>query len=378
MKPLPTAALCIVLLAGTARAGGPLADAVSAAVRQRDGWFLVNGRWARPTATLGWEDLVRVDVDPDGTLTFAAARSPAADRVLQFGRQALVLLRRDRADPGRPYVLSAAGRQWTPGREGLTDALQARAVPQPGVAARAGGVRIESLQFGPDGATVEAIVEARRVALRCGPAQVGATVFDPASADAPADGPAQGPAQADPPTTFAAADFLELRRDHPVAARRFVAPVLARLNGGVDPLAPRAGDVYRAFASIPADPAAAEAVGALVAKLAAPDPATRRRASDALSALGRPGVLAAARVDPARCPPDARLRLNALIAANSFHYRTPPAALRADPHFLIDCLSDPDPRVRAAAAGALSTLTGTPIDPATADAIALHARFAPE
>ena len=366
----PVALLTLSLLTPTLRAAEPLADAVGRAVSQRPGWYVVDGQWLRPTATLDWADLVRIRIDPAAGPTLAGGPTAAGERVLQLGRRALVILRRDEKDPGRPYLVSAAGRQWLPGREGFTDALQVRAVDEPGVARRDGGAAIESVDLMPTGAAVEAVVEGRRVSLRIGAARVGVTVTD-SQADA------DGPAVATPRETAAAADFLELQRAEPVETRQFVAPVLELLNGGSNPLAPRAGDVYRAFPSIDPTPAANQAVAAAIVKLSSADPAARRRAAAGLDALGRPGALAAVRVNSSKLPPEARLRLEGFVASQSYFYRTPPADLRADGHFLIDCLGDPDPRVRSAAAGALSKLLGERVDPATADRLALHGRFAP-
>ena len=183
--------------------------------------------------------------------------------------------------------------------------------------------------------------------------------------------------------SLAGADAVDLLARHPADARRFVAPVLAALNGGADPLAPRPGDLYRAFppgAGADADPVGGTvagaspadrgAVGSLVAGLSDPDPAARRSAAEALAGLGPAGVRGAVAVlaDPSvRLAPDARVRLAALVAADRLYPLGPGgptdgSALRADVHFLLDALSAGDPAVRRAAAGALAGRLGASAD----------------
>jgi hypothetical protein len=157
---------------------------------------------------------------------------------------------------------------------------------------------------------------------------------------------------------FQAADLLTLWSEHPKELRQFLFPLLREMCGK-NVLAPRAGDVYRAFAAIPADPQVAQKLAAILPALDADAPSERDAAAKQLNALGPPGVLAALRVDPSTLTPEQRARLDTLVQDHST--TADPAALaRHDPYFLVDCLGDSDVNVRSAALEALRSVTGKP------------------
>jgi hypothetical protein len=146
---------------------------------------------------------------------------------------------------------------------------------------------------------------------------------------------------------FAAQDLLQLFTEHQVEVRQYLVPLLKEACGQ-NPLRPRAGDVYRAFAGVPADPVAVEKLRAVLPNLDADSPAARDAASAKLKALGPAGVLAALRVDRSDLSPEQSARLDAMVDSQSI-WPDPAAAARTDPRFLADCLAHDDPAVRGAA-----------------------------
>jgi hypothetical protein len=160
--------------------------------------------------------------------------------------------------------------------------------------------------------------------------------------------------------TIEAADLLQLRRERPAEVRTYLEPMLIEICGGRNPLRPQAGDVYRAFPTIPAESAATERVKRIVDLFEALEPAAREAASTQLNQLGRAEVHAAARLDRTDLSMEQSLRLDAFIARHMTV--TDVAAARRDPMFLIDCLEDEDRAVRAAALMHLRQTTGQAID----------------
>ena len=161
--------------------------------------------------------------------------------------------------------------------------------------------------------------------------------------------------------TMEAADLQQIRHDRPLEVRTYLEPLLTELCDGRNPLRPQAGDVYRAFALIPADYAATERVRRIVEAFDALEPAVRDAASAQLNQLaGRAEVLAAARLDRTELSPEQTLRLDTFLLRNSAMKDI--AAARRDRLFLIDCLEDEDSAVRAAALTALREVVGHDID----------------
>jgi hypothetical protein len=158
---------------------------------------------------------------------------------------------------------------------------------------------------------------------------------------------------------FAAQDLVQLYIEHQQELRLYLVPLLKEVCGE-NPLRPRAGDVYGAFATIPADPVMMAKVRALLPDLDAPAPPLRDAASAKLEALGPGGVLAAARMDRSELTPEQGVRLDAFVARNAV-WPDPTAAAQKDPYFLVDCLQDGDERVRTAALARLRALKGPAI-----------------
>jgi hypothetical protein len=79
-----------------------------------------------------------------------------------------------------------------------------------------------------------------------------------------------------------------------------------------------------------------------------------------LDALGRPGVLAAARIDRTDLSGEQMLRIDAFVSRNSTLAAVDSA--RRDPLFLADCLSDEDRSVRAAALEQLRAVSNLAIE----------------
>lgn len=158
-----------------------------------------------------------------------------------------------------------------------------------------------------------------------------------------------------------AADLLDLRRKHPNETCWYLLPVLRQMSGQPI-LRPGGGDVYRVFTDIPADPAVTKQIDQILPRLAADDAQERDRATVALNDLGRPGALAALRYDTDVLIPEQRTRLQTLIARNAPLGIEDPAAAAKDPNFLIDCLEDDDPAVRAGAKSLLEKTLGHKVD----------------
>jgi hypothetical protein len=158
-----------------------------------------------------------------------------------------------------------------------------------------------------------------------------------------------------------AGDLSRLRRERHEEVRTYLEPMLIEVCGGArNPLRPQAGDVYRAFESIPADSAALERVKRIVDSFDALEPAAREAASQQLNQLGRAEVLAAVRLDRTELSAEQSLRLDAFVARHSGVSDL--GAARRDPLFLVDCLEDDDRAVRAAALLQLRQVTGQAIE----------------
>ena len=156
-------------------------------------------------------------------------------------------------------------------------------------------------------------------------------------------------------------DLQQVRRERYAEVRTYLEPMLVEISGGArNALRPQAGDVYRAFESIPADSAALERVKRIVDTFDALEPAVREAASQQLNQLGRAEVLAAARLDRTELSAEQSLRLDAFVARHSAV--TDIAAARRDVLFLIDCLEDDDRAVRAAALLQLRQTSGPAIE----------------
>jgi len=135
----------------------------------------------------------------------------------------------------------------------------------------------------------------------------------------------------------------------------YLLPVLRRLGPGRP-----AGDVYRVFDQLPADPAVTKTVWPVLARLDAGDPRDRDAAVEDLRRMGRPAIHACLRLDPATLSPEQQTRLASLYATEGWMHVADVDAARRDPAFLGSCLEDADPAVRSAATNLLAALRAVP------------------
>ncbi len=187
-------------------------------------------------------------------------------------------------------------------------------------------------------------------------------------------------------TTFIASapTLRQLQAEHPHEVRQYLNPMLRGLTSRLL-LRPGAADIYRVFDTIPPDPAAAKRLDDLLIRLESDDYPVRDKASRELGAIGAPAVLAVMRRDLSDLSAEAKNRLNVFLANHSNMLLDDPRAPLKDGQFLLDCLDDANPAVRAAAKIALEKLIAKPIEfdisldeDARAPAVdALRKQFAP-
>jgi hypothetical protein len=158
---------------------------------------------------------------------------------------------------------------------------------------------------------------------------------------------------------FTADSFTELRQRHPLEVSTYFAPLLILLQqDGV--LAPELAVARRALVTGPATAPAAELtarVNDLVKQLASPEQATRGDAFRALQQLGEPALAAIATLDRATLSAEQNSLLDLLLTGADGATPADATALATDPLFLLDCLSLPDPTLRAAAFDRLKQVT---------------------
>jgi hypothetical protein len=157
----------------------------------------------------------------------------------------------------------------------------------------------------------------------------------------------------------AGSDIGDFRRDSPQDYARYLAPALEILSlKSLWKLLP--GDAYRVFTEIQPPADMRREVARIVLQLATADADLRAELEKRLAALGRPGILAAVRLDRSLLVPEAALRLDSILRAN-LSRTDDPVALRANPFFLVCCLEDEDAEVRRLALAALRAATGKDI-----------------
>jgi hypothetical protein len=162
------------------------------------------------------------------------------------------------------------------------------------------------------------------------------------------------------------ARLSELRQTHPAFVQEVLSPALRRL--GVRAFLRRhpVAEVYGVFPAIRPDDRVARQVDDLLPRMAAARASQREAASAELDALGRPAILAVLRLDRGRLSPEQNTRLETFL--DRMGERGPPtwAVTPRDPlrdvEFLLDCLDDDDPAVRAAAKAALEAALGRRVD----------------
>ena len=179
-------------------------------------------------------------------------------------------------------------------------------------------------------------------------------------------GPAADDATSQPAVEVTAASFADLARRYPAEVGRYLEPVLRGLHAEAV-LPPETTLAYQVFAAdVTVDPAAADRVRGLVARLDADDFHDRDAAVEALRAMGPVAAVAVARLDPARLSPEQRARTAAVVRRFRPVSDADAGRLADDADFLVNCLDDPDPFVVRTAMARLGRLTGRPIpfDPA--------------
>jgi hypothetical protein len=326
------------------------------------GWFLHDGVWVRPSASIDWPDLITLRTPPQ-SLAIEVRLSDKAEPLLRQNRTAVVWIE---SDGGVGWAVSTPGRVWDDNRAVASPSLSASRLIETdlkspslarlsvvGVDARNDAIRVTARGLALAAAGEERVhVELVQVgfgppehanAARAQPA-VGVTVND-------ADG--RQLARAD------ARDWAELLKAQPELTRTYVAPVLRQFcPTGANPLAPRAGDLASLFPDLPADPAAVTALATLLPELSHPDAKRREQASRDLETLGDRGVIAAARLNRAALPPEAAARLKSFVYAHTLYDPTVTPDLRTNADVLLDCLDHDDAAVRAAAKTALEAALG--------------------
>jgi hypothetical protein len=159
---------------------------------------------------------------------------------------------------------------------------------------------------------------------------------------------------------FGGADLLTLWNEHQREVRMYLVPLLRTIQPRENLLRPRAGDVYRVFADIPADAEVIKRLAAMLPELESASPAAREAASRQIEALGGAGVLALLRMDRSEWTPEQSARLSGIVQDQST--LADPLAWRKDIYFLTDCLDDPDPAVRRSALSAARAIAGHDVD----------------
>ena len=308
----------------------------------RPGWRLVDGKWVRPQHTFHVDDLVRL-VEEDGRHRVVVVNGSRAEPLLKNWRTALVELH----DSAYAWKLSALGRVWDDARTDTTQHLQLTAATDHATADQ--NLRLTKIDISPQQQVIQAVIAATDDQGRIEPISF-ILVLGRDFAEATVSG-FNAP---QPRVLIRSTSLRQLLIDHPKDARESAVPVLKLLTAdGENPLMPLAGDVYRVFSDLPVDTQMNALIIALVKDLSSSEPRTRARASLELASLGRLGVRAAMQFDTTHLPPEAADRIAAFVAQNT-HDPRPVDVLRQDSAFLYDCMSDPDPAVRAAAGAIVS------------------------
>ena len=160
---------------------------------------------------------------------------------------------------------------------------------------------------------------------------------------------------------FDAPSLLRLQVEHPDEVHRYLAPLLRKFTEA-DILSPGAADVYRVFNELPLDGDVARQVLELLPALDSISFPERTAASERLAALGRAGVHAVLKLDRSLLSFEQNDRIESFLASERHRLPEDPATLRRNPSFLIDCLEDPDPAVRAAAKSSLERVVGHAVE----------------
>lgn len=145
-------------------------------------------------------------------------------------------------------------------------------------------------------------------------------------------------------------DFASLRQSHPAEVEEWLRPMLHRLQQDAV-FAPDDNTAWQVFASDwPVRAPAEQAVRELLPDLNSQESRVRNRAVDRLTALGRDGASAIARLDRGGLSLEQNIKLDSVVAR--FKKLNPAEARRLgdSPDFLLDCQYCDDPTARRLAA----------------------------
>ncbi|MBC7783697.1 MAG: hypothetical protein H7144_07640 [Burkholderiales bacterium] len=169
--------------------------------------------------------------------------------------------------------------------------------------------------------------------------------------------------EADFSATYAAPSFDQLRQNHAVPVREYLAPIFKDLR--ISHLL-RLSDPQLAWQvlgqDIEADPQVKARLAKLIEKLNSADFPSRAQAEDELVTLGAPAAAALSAMDVSRLSADARAPVDNFVRAHRPGKPEQIKAFRSDLYFLIDTLLLDDPALRTAAAARIGDLTGKRID----------------
>jgi hypothetical protein len=344
---LATLSACFTLLVSAQPAPSNAARLLGSNT-SRPGWRRFAGTWVQPSRTFKWSDLLRLSLH-DGKLNVDVLPSADAKAVVRSDRRVMVEIEKSPAI----WALSTAGRVWVDTQ---------RKVPSDHFSAWASfdrGMLVD--QICP---ALIRITPAEKVFVGAGringqELQVTCTIRGTQEGGVMLVVANVGVQNPNPIVTLHANDLLDLQTKKPAAVRAYLAPLFTAIAGR-NLFAPEAGDVYRTFSEIPADPEMIKKVEALLPQMESPSVEDRNAASSALEALGGPGILAAMRIDRTGLSPEQLDRLDRAIENQTLFRGT--KDLKTDPYFLLDCLENEDRAVRAAAKAWLEKLTGKPID----------------
>lgn len=163
--------------------------------------------------------------------------------------------------------------------------------------------------------------------------------------------------------------LLRLQAEHPEEVRQYLEPLLRRWTAE-DLLRPGATDVYGTFQDLAPSGDATARLAALLPMMDSDLFADRDNASKELAKLGHPGIQAALRLDRRLLSFEQAERIDAALDRQRHRTLDDPKAARSDINFLLDCLEDDDPAVRASAKRDLEKLLRHPVafDPACSPA----------
>lgn len=307
---------------------------------------IVGGRWSTVQTKIPWSQLLKID-EVEGMTRVIVRPDAKLEPMLRGGRRVLIEID---ANP-LAWTVSTVGRVWADDAR-LEGSQHLQLVGYDEDVKLTGTPTVARLHATPLGVVIEGWrlqdKQVQRIVLivgpdRCDLATQPRDLTDPNKLD----------------FNYRTPTVRSMLRQHPREARELLLPLLSELNGGKSPLSPHAADVYRAFADVPVDDAIVQQVQTRLKDANNVDPAVRERVASELRAMDLQAVQVAMKMDRKKLSPSAQQILEGLIRQNSEDDRDA-AALLADPYFLQDCATDPDPRIARAAKDRLDHLPKQP------------------